>query len=343
MGQFHRIMLHWEQTARRERTKTGDVYAANKIEDLKSYNYEEEDESISRWQKMGKKGGSIHLWTTQAAKIICRNLEVWYQNLTLSEEAESEWEETKCRGDNLGVEGSRGTTVACPIDPRHNYWTTLRLGKSLNGAKEEHRSMMICMDLIAILLTVYNNLSRCKGEELCYNETEVCRALYQWYEEWGGQQVAKEVMQFLFQNEQNKMKLGNRNITTNGTVSQFWAKVTGFRGLGLAALQCQDRTWPGTNWRSACYHKNKNSACEIVEDQQWTNDQVRPETERTEMKSSPWQKEIGKEVLEPPRRSSPTGGCRQPDPARPGVKIDKPGRRMKLMRNSIFYRKNLEG
>ncbi|EUD64167.1 hypothetical protein C922_05448 [Plasmodium inui San Antonio 1] len=274
MQKLHSYMLSLEEDSNKNPPGTTEQYTAKRLTDLKNCSGEKVTNVTGRWMSMANGPASIHGWTAQAANIICKNLELWFGNLQETEGSPPKWTYTKCTADNLEVEGSKGTTTACPPNPNHNYWSGLGFSTELSGNKREHRSLMICMDVISILLTVYNNVNNCQNQELCYNNTLVCEALYEWYKEWGGEKVAKEIMKFLFSKGERSVRVRGQEIQIERSPSEFWAKILGIKGLRIAGLQCQATDWPTDNWNMTCLHRSKGDSCQVMGDQAWEEYEV---------------------------------------------------------------------
>ncbi|EUD63805.1 hypothetical protein C922_05814 [Plasmodium inui San Antonio 1] len=248
-----------------------------------------------RWENVGGEGYVRHVHAPAAAAIICRNLGAWMSNLIRDGGQQGTWEQGQCTADKLGAFAGSRDTRACDYGDVEKQWKPFKWDQQFDSKKAEQRSFVNCIDIFVIFLTVMMNIGA-QGEEWIDVKTKKspCATLYDWYEKWGGPEVAEELMKLMTSNSA-KIGIGRGNYVKLGDSSdKFWSRIQkGFRTRAYA-LQCPGE---GNNRYS------QTPSCVVMPDDQTScqsgppnsiKQQVRNrlQTIRTRLLSSPRKKEF---------------------------------------------------
>ncbi|EUD64407.1 hypothetical protein C922_05206 [Plasmodium inui San Antonio 1] len=238
-----------------------------------------------RWMSILAKNNSKPPNLATAASIICRDIEKWTASL-IPEEANDVWSKSGCSIETLGVRGRITEKKTCQWDNDKVIWPQISLSAELDSHRTNNRSLMICMDMVSIILTIFRNLD-IKDHGITYRDKDVCQSLYEEFKDWGGEEVAEEVMSFWFPLNTRGVKIGGREYKNPKRLGGTWKEAFYLYGNPITGVQCsRARDGVPKKYMTSCYWKSQGDNCESGNDTTWVEPQVKTEEERKAQESS---------------------------------------------------------
>ncbi|EUD64925.1 hypothetical protein C922_04657 [Plasmodium inui San Antonio 1] len=214
-----------------------------------------------RWKKLATKQGRSLLQVDLRAKLLCQALEIWMTNLEETSEGIWEGERVTCDVDSLGFLGGRWKENSCPITHGNNSWARLTGDKPLTRKQPYQRNLAVCMDMMSIILGIYDNITR-EGDGWKVNSEDACLRLSEELTAWAGKATSDEIMSSWFNNMNPKQReTDNIPIRTRKNKAELWEPF--FKKLGTYVISLVCYKDPDTNsWDTTCVVTKKSRNCE---------------------------------------------------------------------------------
>ncbi|EUD64429.1 hypothetical protein C922_05173, partial [Plasmodium inui San Antonio 1] len=272
MTSFHDYLRSLEdQAEKRTQTRTNQ-YAGTSLTDLKEARHSfAVGSSRSRWMTMAKTSNTVVPGTDRAAEMICRTVEKWMASLEGRVFHQDTLREGSCKAEEIALTGVAAGAHKCKPNPSHLRWTQFGKRTELDPDKQEQRSLMICMDIISIIWTVYQNVKQQDGR-IEYEGVDICKVLRKWFEEWGGKKVSERLMALLYSQGQEMELATHVKIKMSDRADRFWARMIGHQLIYLWGVQCPGTYHDGEQPDHSCVYVKNAGDCQILDDstfQQW--------------------------------------------------------------------------
>ncbi|EUD64406.1 hypothetical protein C922_05205 [Plasmodium inui San Antonio 1] len=200
------------------------------------------------------------------SRLICQAIEVWMQNLQIDKNEKWEQKESSCQKEEVGFLFPGWREDKCPINRKNNQWSRLTRDISLMRSQAYHRNLAVCMDMMSIILTAYQNIER-ETSSWTLQGKDACEAIYDAFTTWGGKAVAEEVMSEWFNNppkgtsRRRSLKVSEGNKARG----EIWAEFFKEAGSYVTALQCYKNPAEANRWRTTCLRTRNNEGCEQMQ------------------------------------------------------------------------------
>ncbi|EUD63799.1 hypothetical protein C922_05817 [Plasmodium inui San Antonio 1] len=203
--------------------------------------------------------------------LMCQAVELWINNL--EETADGVWspEASECKVEEVGFLFTGIPSAACEPRENNNEWSGLRRSSGLWKQQKHHRNLATCMDLLSIILTLYQNISA-KEDGWKIGEEDACQQIYGALNDWAGGKVASEVMNEWFNNMEEKEigRAGLRIFQAGKARGSHWRRFFEKVGSYVTELQCMKKPSDEKVWEVSCLRTVNNQDCEVIHEQQET-------------------------------------------------------------------------
>ncbi|EUD63924.1 hypothetical protein C922_05697, partial [Plasmodium inui San Antonio 1] len=216
-----------------------------------------------RWDQPIIGTGTTLLQLPLRARMICQALEVWFNNQQLDHNRMINPERSECQAKKVGFIFNTRPSGSCRIDTNTSTWGRLTSGTELYGSQSYQRELAICMDLMSMILVIYQN-HQGGTAGWYFRGQDLCQAIYKALEEWGGEEVAEEIMNEWFNNmTENQLKQAHLRIHTAGkSRNALWREFFDAAGSIVKEVQCYKDSPHAKEWKTTCLQRGNSSSCE---------------------------------------------------------------------------------
>ncbi|EUD64063.1 hypothetical protein C922_05560, partial [Plasmodium inui San Antonio 1] len=273
MNNFRNYLEDLAQKAKGAGEKEHDSETKLTITDLRDGNqWKKEWDQGTRWSNINKGTGTEYWAAEDAARIICKGIEGWMANFEEKESPEEWVSSQNCTPERMGVYGGQRDSNKCPYKPEIESWRHYGSGRVLHPGRKEDRTFIVCIDLVAIMLTVYQNIAKKEGNWVAYNQgKDICQVLYESYFYWGGRETARRIMKFWFGNSTTLELAEGRSVELGETPTHSWGKLIGNLPTLVKGIQCNEERSTHDKYSTTCVWLRNESGCQLLEDQDWEN------------------------------------------------------------------------
>ncbi|EUD63797.1 hypothetical protein C922_05823, partial [Plasmodium inui San Antonio 1] len=216
-----------------------------------------------RWDRPIIGPGTTLLKLPLRSRMICQALEVWFNNQELDHNQMINPKTSKYQANKIGFIFNKPPSGTCRINTTTSTWERLTSGNELYGSQSYQRQLAICMDLMSMILVIYQDHQGESGGWY-FEAQDLCQAIYRALEQWGGEEVAEEIMNEWF-NNMNKDELERAHLrihTTKRSRNALWREFFHTAGSIVKKVQCYEEDHDAEEWRTTCLQRGNSKSCE---------------------------------------------------------------------------------
>ncbi|EUD64236.1 hypothetical protein C922_05381 [Plasmodium inui San Antonio 1] len=194
-----------------------------------------------RWKNILNLAGTELRETDIRARMICKAIETWIANLKPPETERKLYEQGDCTPEGTGWLISGARSPNCKYKADYEVWSSYNSSRDLYPWQENDRYLMICMDLMSIIITIFESISLEGTQWKVGPKEDACEFLFGALTEWGGRTVAKRVMQDWFPQVADQERRESFPIKFNKQPAVEWAEF--FEGVQntVIGIQCSSQ------------------------------------------------------------------------------------------------------
>ncbi|EUD64085.1 hypothetical protein C922_05534 [Plasmodium inui San Antonio 1] len=195
--------------------------------------------------------------------MVCQALEGWVSNLQPSSSSNGTWKEAQCKMEHMGFPRGGRQTKTCPINNDKENWRSFYSATPLHLQQETSRTFQTCLDIMGIILNIYNEYS---GERLQGAEEEgsnICQQINDKLTEWGGEEVGKKIMKEWFLRDPKKETSSSLTLETGTPLSEKISRLVKELGFPIAGVQCSSCPGLLNSYKDSCVYIDSKS-CQMM-------------------------------------------------------------------------------
>ncbi|EUD64105.1 hypothetical protein C922_05517 [Plasmodium inui San Antonio 1] len=195
--------------------------------------------------------------------LMCQSLELWINNLVETEQDHWSPDKSSCKVEGVGFLFNGLPRSECKPTEENNQWSALTRSNELWRGQKYQATLATCMDMLSIILNLYQNIETSE-EGWQIKSEDACQAIYNYLKEWGGEDVADEVMKEWFYNrEQEDMREAGLPVFQHGkSRSSLWEPFFKTARSYVTELQCDRKQGDKNKWEVSCLRTVNNNDCE---------------------------------------------------------------------------------
>ncbi|EUD65487.1 hypothetical protein C922_04227 [Plasmodium inui San Antonio 1] len=219
-----------------------------------------------RWDNISTRGHIQLKDTALRAKLICKTLESWVSNQEAPGTLPQEKKQGECQLNQLGWINGKRNEITCPYQDNYEVWTTRGKGEELYLSQQADRTLLVCMDMVSIILTAFQNVVRKQDGWALDRGQDVCQYMYERLEEWSNDSIAKELMELWFQATETETIRNNFPVNLSPKRDEQWQYL--FRSVGslVHGMQCSKDTKKANSYYVSCLAWKDGNGCDVGQD-----------------------------------------------------------------------------
>ncbi|EUD65127.1 hypothetical protein C922_04527 [Plasmodium inui San Antonio 1] len=141
---------------------------------------------FEKWQKASNE--------SQKAIMICKGLEVWFNNFVRRDGVKLYEQQGGCTTDGLGITKGFRDMRKCPYYPNSEEWRNIYSWSELWSQNKYERNLRVCMDIVQILIRASSRASFDGNKWVDEKQTDLCQAVYEVLTSWANQTCARRIL-----------------------------------------------------------------------------------------------------------------------------------------------------
>ncbi|EUD64920.1 hypothetical protein C922_04652 [Plasmodium inui San Antonio 1] len=215
------------------------------------------------------------------SRLTCQAMEVWMRHLEQSGRQKWDADQSTCKKGDVGFLFSGITKKECLKEKGQMQWSHLTSDKPLMSNHAYDRELAVCMDLISIILIMYQNIR--KGASTWeINSRDACEIIYEELEGWSDKDTAEHIMQEWFNNRPSQ-DMDGWGIPIKGKTdnrSELWMEFFEQAKSFVIGMQCMKEDRPDAKWSTSCVRRRNENNCEQINDEEGTQEQRKVRSRR---------------------------------------------------------------